>query len=63
MKNYKCKNGHEFDLTETQGEEWTETEVCPVCKTEDFEPLNIEEHERDKNSEHKEPTGHSTDVA
>lgn len=40
MKNYKCNNGHEFDMPETQGEEWTETDVCPICKTDQFERIN-----------------------
>lgn len=37
MKNFKCINGHEFDMPETQGEEWTETDVCPICKTDNFD--------------------------
>lgn len=37
MKTYTCKNGHEFDLPETQGEEWSETDVCPICKTDEFD--------------------------
>lgn len=43
MKTYTCKNGHEFDLPETQGEEWSETDVCPICKTDEFD---LSEHEQ-----------------
>lgn len=39
MKNFKCINGHEFNMAETQGEEWTETDVCPICKTDNFERI------------------------
>lgn len=37
MKEFVCVNGHQFDMALTLGEEESEAEVCPVCKTDEFE--------------------------
>ena len=53
MKNFKCINGHEFNMAETQGEEWTETDVCTFCKTDNFE--RIKDDGADTGSKVEEP--------
>ena len=36
MKNFICEKGHQFDTPLTQGEEWSESDVCPKCFTDNF---------------------------